>query len=115
LACVTGDTDAARAFLGLHFYSTFLDALRHDRRLQARFAVAKAGPATVGDLRFGTDMRARFGELGAYHIDVPLSGALTWRQGASRPRHATTRTAAISSLSVTRSLTSGMPTAEYSQ
>lgn len=95
LPCVTGDTDAARAFLGVHFYSTFLDVLRPHRSLRARFDVAAAGPITLGDLRFGADIRVRFGELGAYHVDVPLSGALTWRQGASRLRHATTSTAAV--------------------
>jgi AraC-like DNA-binding protein len=93
--CVTGDTDAARAFLGEHFYSTFLDVLRPQPGWQARLDVTSTGPITLGDLQFGADVRARFGELGAYHVDVPLSGALTWRQGGSPLRHASTSSAAV--------------------
>ena len=36
-----------------------------------------------------------FGELGAYHVDLPLAGELAWRQGTSDPMLATPSTAGV--------------------
>jgi AraC-like DNA-binding protein len=91
----TGDVDEARAFLGRHYYSSFVDVLCWKRRWQSRFDVTPSNIVTVGDLQFGTDVKIRFGELGAYHIDLPIAGSLTWRQGGGAPLHATTSTAAV--------------------
>lgn len=91
----SGDVDQARAFLGRYFYSSFVDVLSWKRPWRTRFEIIQSGTVTVGDLQFGTDVKVRFGELGAYHVDVPMAGSLTWRQGRSVPLQATTRTAAV--------------------
>jgi AraC-like DNA-binding protein len=90
----TSDVDEARTMLGEHFYSNFLEVLSPDP-WTAAFDIAPAGPITLGDLRFGADVRIKFGELGAYHVDVPLSGELAWRQGRGEAMVATTDTAAV--------------------
>ena len=90
----TSDADDARAVLGEHFYSHTLDVLSPGT-WKAGFDIATAGPVTVGRLHFGVDVRMSFGELGAYHVDVPVAGELAWRQGRDGPRLATTATAAV--------------------
>ena len=87
--------DEARAFLGECFYSNFVDVLSADRSWQTRFDVTPSSSVTVGDMQFGTDVKIRFGELGAYHVNLPVAGSLTWRQGRGAPLRATTRTAAV--------------------
>ncbi|MEV6492572.1 hypothetical protein AB0M20_28730 [Actinoplanes sp. NPDC051633] len=81
------------------------------RPWQTRFDVTPSDTVTLGDLQFGTDVKVRFGELGAYHVNLPMAGSLTWRQGRTGPLQATTRTAASSSGSVTPPSRSGMATA----
>jgi hypothetical protein len=91
----TGDVDEARAFLGRYYYSSFVDVLSWNRPWETRFDVTPSDTVTLGDLQFGTDVKVRFGELGAYHVDLPVAGSLTWRQGRSGPLRATTTTAAV--------------------
>ncbi|BCJ41937.1 hypothetical protein GCM10010168_88330 [Actinoplanes ianthinogenes] len=91
----TGDVDAARAFLSRHYYSNFVDVLSPWHPWQTRFDVTPSHAVTVGDLRFGTDVRIQFGELGAYHVNLPLTGSLVWRQGGHAPLRATPTTAAV--------------------
>lgn len=85
----TADLDEASAILGHAFYANFVDRLPGGEPWRARFSIATAGAVTLGDLHVGTDIRMRCGELGAYHVDVPLSGSLYWRQG-NGPGHAAT-------------------------
>ncbi|WP_306207305.1 AraC family transcriptional regulator [Actinoplanes sp. RD1] len=91
----TGDLDEARSIIARHFYTNVVDTLSGRREWRARFGIAPAGSVTLGDLSFGTDIRMRFGDLGAYHVDVPLAGAVTWRQGTGPARTATTGCAAV--------------------
>jgi AraC-like DNA-binding protein len=91
----TNDLDEARSIIGRHFYTNFVDTLSGRHGWCARFGIAPAGPVTLGDLSFGTDIRMRFGELGAYHVDVPVTGAMTWRQGNGPSQTATTSSAAV--------------------
>jgi AraC-like DNA-binding protein len=95
MTLTASDVDEATAILGSLFYPTFLEPLSSPARLQAHFEITPAGPLTIGDLRFGVDVKMRCGELGAYHVDVPISGELVWSQGSSEPRLATTTTAAL--------------------
>ncbi|WP_277752675.1 hypothetical protein [Streptomyces sp. L2] len=81
----TADLDEARAAIGAMFYDTRIDVLEPGRSLDAVFGMARLGPITVGDLRCGTDVRMRFGELGAHHVDLPLTGALEWRRARAGP------------------------------
>ncbi|MEV6596846.1 AraC family transcriptional regulator [Actinoplanes sp. NPDC051346] len=91
----SGDVDQARAFLGRYYYSSFVDVLSWRHCWQTRFDVTPSGTVTLGDLQFGTDVKIRFGELGAYHVNLPMTGSLAWRQGRDAPRQATARTAAV--------------------
>ncbi|WP_229070282.1 AraC family transcriptional regulator [Actinoplanes sp. DH11] len=91
----SGDVEQSRAFLSRYYYSNFVDVLNWKHRWRSRFDVSPAAAVTVGDLQFGTDVRIRFGELGAYHVNLPVTGSLTWRQGRGAPRQATARTAAV--------------------
>ncbi|MFI7602496.1 AraC family transcriptional regulator [Actinoplanes sp. NPDC049681] len=91
----SGDVDQARAFLGRFYYSSSVDVLSWKRSWQSRFEVSPSDALTLGDLQFGTDVKVRFGELGAYHVSLPMMGSLTWRQGGSAPLKATPRTAAV--------------------
>jgi AraC-like DNA-binding protein len=91
----TSDLDQARAVLGRHFYSNFVDVLSPAAGWQARFEVIPAGAVTLGDLHFDADVRIDFGELGAYHVDVPLAGRLAWHQGGAQPSVADQNGAAV--------------------
>jgi AraC-like DNA-binding protein len=91
----TSSVDRARRFLSEHFYSTFLEPLDARRPLAADLGVLQLDGVTVGDLRFGADVAVRLGELGAYHVDVALSGALAWRQGRGTVRIADPGRAAV--------------------
>lgn len=91
----TGDLDEARQVIGETYYATSIDVLDREHRLDAAFEVVRLGPLTLGDVRCGTDVHMRFGDLGAYHVDVPLSGELAWRQGSRPPATANARRAAV--------------------
>lgn len=91
----SNDLDEARSIVSRHFYVNFIDMLQPSAQLKADFNVVQLGGVTVGNMSCGTDVRMRFGELGAYHVDVPLSGKLVWRQGSSRQMVTTTGTAAV--------------------
>lgn len=91
----TSDLDQARAVLGRHFYSNFVDVLSPAAGWQASFDIMPAGAVTLGDLQFGADVRIDFGELGAYHVDVPLTGRLSWHQGGARQSIADQNSAAV--------------------
>jgi AraC-like DNA-binding protein len=95
IAVSTSNLDEARTVLGKHFYSNFVDVLSPSTALRARLDVMPLGRVTVGDLRMGTDVQVKFGELGAYHVDVPLSGRLVWRQGRSGSQLADVNRAAV--------------------
>jgi AraC-like DNA-binding protein len=95
VALNTSDLDEAVTVIGTHFYGNVVDVLSPSARRAAQLDVVSVGSAMVGDLSLGTDVRMRFGELGAYHVDVLLSGELLWRQGTTAPRLATANTAAV--------------------
>ncbi|WP_458249491.1 cupin domain-containing protein [Streptomyces sp. MAI_2237] len=57
--------------------------------------MATFGPLTLGRLAFGAEVRIQFGELGSYHVDIPLGGHLAWRQGRHTAAVATTGNAAV--------------------
>src|SRR5688500_4396073 len=90
----TSDVDQASAVMGEHFYPNHLETLS-PCPLAAAFDIFPAGPLTFGDLRFATEVRITFGELGASHVDVPLAGELASRQGAGDPMLADPSTAGV--------------------
>jgi AraC-like DNA-binding protein len=91
----SSDLDETRFVLAQHFYSNFIDMLEPSRSLDTQLRVTQLGPVTIGDLRFGTDLKLRLHELGAYHVDVLLSGQLEWQQGRGETRVATETSAAV--------------------
>ncbi|MGW0883497.1 AraC family transcriptional regulator [Streptomyces sp. NPDC002671] len=95
LSLRTTDLDEARAAIGAMYYDTFIDLLEPGRHLDAVFDMARLGPFTVGELRCGADVRMRFDELGSYHVDLPLTGRLAWRQSPRDTRVATAARAGV--------------------
>jgi AraC-like DNA-binding protein len=91
----TSDLDETRCVLARYFYSTFVDLLSPAVALDTRLKAARFGPVVLGEISFGTDLRMKTGELGAYHVDVMLSGRMHWRQGCSEPLLATGASAAV--------------------
>ncbi|WP_433796333.1 AraC family transcriptional regulator [Actinoplanes sp. CA-252034] len=91
----SSDLDETRVVLAEHFYSNFVDMLEPSEDLDTQLRVTNLGPVTIGDVRFGTDLKLRLHELGAYHVDVILSGRLEWQQGRDEPRVATETSGAV--------------------
>ncbi|WP_285549294.1 AraC family transcriptional regulator [Actinoplanes regularis] len=82
------NVDEALDILRRNFYALDADVLRPARNWTARFAVGGSAGVTLGDLDFGLDVRVVAGELGAYHVNLPLTGGLSWHQGRDEPRRA---------------------------
>jgi len=95
VALRSSDLDETRLVLADHFYSNFVDRLEPSERLDTQLRVTTLGPVTIGDVRFGTDLKLRLQELGAYHVDVLLSGRLEWQQGRDEPLVATETCGAV--------------------
>ncbi|MFE0698700.1 AraC family transcriptional regulator [Streptomyces sp. NPDC058872] len=78
----TADVDEAREELDARYYANRMTVVDRDRRpFAARFDTVALGPLVIGDLSCGADVRMSFGELGAYHLNAPLSGTMEMRQG----------------------------------
>lgn len=91
----SSNLDETRVAVARHYYSNFVDLLDPSARLTTRMDVVRCGPLTVGDVSFGADVRIRLGELGAYHVDIPLAGQLIWWQGRAEPLASSGATAAV--------------------
>ncbi|MEU6932034.1 AraC family transcriptional regulator [Streptomyces sp. NPDC046374] len=93
----TRDVDEARAEIGARYYANFMDVIdAQERPFAARFDTVGLGPLMIGDLSCGADVRMRFGELGAFHLNAPMSGTMELRQGGGgRPLVATSREAVL--------------------
>lgn len=91
----TSDLDQVRSTIGSYFYANSVEMLPPSATLQARLDIVSLGAVTVADIHLGADVRMRFGELGAYHVDVPLSGELRWHQGRQGPWVASPHAAAV--------------------
>ncbi|GAA3054964.1 AraC family transcriptional regulator [Streptomyces roseofulvus] len=77
----TGDVDEAREELAARYYTNRMDVVDEHRSFAARFDIVELGPLVIGDLSCGADVRMSFGELGAYHVNAPMSGTMEMRQG----------------------------------
>ncbi|MFC8429428.1 AraC family transcriptional regulator [Streptomyces sp. NPDC057253] len=91
----TTDVDEARQVIQERFYANSIDVPCGSAEFMARYDIATLGPLTLGRIAFGTEVRIEFGELGSYHVDIPLGGRLVWRQGRHTDAVATTATAAV--------------------
>ncbi|MFD7662346.1 AraC family transcriptional regulator [Streptomyces sp. NPDC059788] len=95
LSLRTADLDEARWALGSAFHPNHIDRLRPSDDVGASFDVVRLGAVTVGEVGFEAELRLRFGELGSYHVDVPLTGGIQWRQGARVSETATPERAGV--------------------
>lgn len=86
----TDDVEEAGEAIRDAFYTNRLDVLAAPDRFGAAFETLDLGGVTVGDLACGADVRVRCGELGAYHVNIPLGAPMVWRQ-AGRPALVTPR------------------------
>ncbi|MFB9553953.1 AraC family transcriptional regulator [Streptomyces roseoviridis] len=92
----TRDVDEAREEIDARYYANFMDVIdARDRPFAARFDTVGLGPLMIGDLSCGTDVRMRFGELGAFHVNAPMSGSMALRQGAGGRRLLATAAEAV--------------------
>ncbi|MBB4744277.1 AraC-like DNA-binding protein [Actinoplanes octamycinicus] len=90
------DIDEARAILRKNFYPLDVEVLNPVPSWTAHFEVGGDDRVTLGVLDFGVDVRISAGETGAYHVNLPLTGAVTWHQGRGELRRAEAgRTAAV--------------------
>lgn len=81
--------------IGDAFYSNFMDVLHGSRAFRAEFDIGQLGALTVGGLSCGADVRMRVGELGAYHVNIPLGGQMRFRQGGGASTVATAERAGV--------------------
>ncbi|MFC8509322.1 AraC family transcriptional regulator [Streptomyces sp. NPDC057411] len=81
----TRDVDEAREEIDARYYANYMDVIDAQKRpFAARFDTVRLGPLMIGDLSCGADVRMRFGELGAFHLNAPMSGTMDVRQGTGR-------------------------------
>ncbi|WP_245674256.1 MULTISPECIES: AraC family transcriptional regulator [Actinoplanes] len=80
------DVDEAQDLLTRNFYALDVRVLAPASHWTADFAVGGDDAVTLGDLRFGVDVRIDAGELDAYHVNLPLTGGgMAWHQGRDEP------------------------------
>ncbi|MET9292814.1 AraC family transcriptional regulator [Streptomyces sp. NPDC003077] len=91
----SADLDETRSVIAKTFYDTSIDRLAPGDPFAARIDVVRLGPVTIGAFSFGTDVRVHSGVLGAYHVDVPLTGHMAWHQGARAAGTASAARAAV--------------------
>jgi AraC-like DNA-binding protein len=91
LSIETDDLDEAREICGHHLYPRTLRLLDRPARLDARFSFLHMGGLTVADVRYGAAIAGDCGELGSYHVNVPLSGWFTAHNGSRQIRGNTSR------------------------
>lgn len=91
----TGDVDQAMEAIKGAFYTNQLDVLAAPERFGAAFEVLELGGITVGDLACGADVRVSCGELGTYHVNIPVGDPMSWHQAGGPERITTQGRAAL--------------------
>ncbi|MBV6756438.1 AraC family transcriptional regulator [Rhodococcus opacus] len=75
--CATDDFDVLRAKINDAYYPARLEIVGGARQLSdAQMLAVRLNHMTVGIVRFGADVLIDPGDVGGYHIDLPLSGSL---------------------------------------
>ncbi|AYC43426.1 Virulence regulon transcriptional activator VirF [Streptomyces griseorubiginosus] len=80
----TTSLEEAHDAIAAHYYNLRLEVAGPAARFATRLDVVELGALTVGDVRFGTEMRMSFGEPGVYHVAVPFSGCFSIQEGGGR-------------------------------
>jgi AraC-like DNA-binding protein len=91
----THSLDEAHDAIAAHYYDLRLEVVGHASEFATRLSVVELGALTVGDIRFGTEMRMSFGEPGVYHVAVPFGGCFSVQQGHGDVGFATERRALV--------------------
>ncbi|WP_328744754.1 AraC family transcriptional regulator [Streptomyces sp. NBC_00285] len=91
----TTSLEEAHEAIAAHYYDLRLEVTGQASQFATRLSVVELGALTVGDIRFGTDMRMTFGEPGVYHVAVPFSGCFTVQEGRGDVESATERRALV--------------------
>ncbi|NGO72624.1 helix-turn-helix transcriptional regulator [Streptomyces boncukensis] len=94
-AYVTRSVAEAEDAIATHFYEGRLRVVGPDEDFLHSLSVVDLGALTVGEASFGTEVGLSYGELGAYHVAVPLVGRFRYRQGRDDHRCLTPRRAGI--------------------
>ena len=77
----TSDLDEAREVCGEHLYPRTLRLLGKPARLAAHFSFLHMGGLTLADVRYGAEIAGECGDLGSYHVNMPVAGWFAARQG----------------------------------
>ncbi|WP_458248217.1 AraC family transcriptional regulator [Streptomyces sp. MAI_2237] len=88
---LTRSVEETHAAVAAHYYDLCLEVTGSEAEFSTRLSVLDLGALTVGEIRFGTEMRMSFGEPGVYHVAVPLAGGFSVRQGLGRTVSGTSR------------------------
>ncbi|MFK4106220.1 AraC family transcriptional regulator [Streptomyces sp. NPDC019531] len=91
----TDSVEEAHAAIAAHYYDLRLEVAGQVSRFATRLSVVELGALTVGDIRFGTEMRMSFGEPGVYHVAVPFGGCFSVQEGRGDVEFATERRALV--------------------
>ena len=88
-----GDAETA-AELGSTFYPYRVDPLDTSSPFDWVMSIGQLGPMCIVDCEYGSEVRVVLGELGSYHVTIPLTGSLVSTQHRSTVT-ATPSTAAV--------------------
>lgn len=93
--CRSGSLDVIRGHLSTLFYPARIETLTERADLsRSVLSAVRLDSLTIGFLRFGSEALVDPGQLGAYHVNVPVAGAVASVCG-SRETVATVRRAAV--------------------
>ncbi|MEU9166577.1 AraC family transcriptional regulator [Streptomyces sp. NPDC048420] len=91
----TSSVEEAHDAIAAHYYDLRLEVAGQASLFATRLSVVELGALTVGDIRFGTEMRMSFGEPGVYHVAVPFGGCFSVQEGRADVEFATERRALV--------------------
>jgi AraC-like DNA-binding protein len=91
----TNSLDEAHDAIAAHYYDLRLEVVGRGSEFATRLSVVELGALTVGDIRFGTEMRMSFGEPGVYHVAVPFGGRFSLQEGRGDLGYADERRALV--------------------
>lgn len=91
----TNSLEEAHDAIAAHYYDLRLEVVGRATEFETRLSVVDLGALTVGDVRFGTEMRMSFGEPGVYHVAVPFGGCFSVQEGCGVTDFATERRALV--------------------
>ena len=91
----TTSLEEAHDAIAAHYYDLRLELAGQASQFATRLNLVELGALTVGDVRFGTEMRMSFGEPGVYHVAVPFGGSFSVQEGCGQVEFAGTGRALV--------------------